>query len=238
MSIELVLFDLDGTLLPMDNDEFTRGYFKLLVKKLAAHGYDPGKLIDSIWSGVAAMVKNDGSCRNEDAFWARFVDIYGPGVLVDKPVFEEFYAVDFSDARVFCGFAEKAAQAVRLARSLGLRTALATNPLFPAVATMARIGWAGLDAGDFELITTYENSSYCKPNPDYYRDCAARLGAGCASCLMVGNDAEEDYSASRAAGMSSFLLTDCLINRKGLDLSSVPHGDFGALMQHLKTLKK
>ena len=127
MSIELVLFDLDGTLLPMDNDEFTRGYFKLLVKKLAAHGYDPGKLIDSIWSGVAAMVKNDGSCRNEDAFWARFVDIYGPGVLDDKPVFEEFYAVDFSDARVFCGFAEKAAQAVRLARSLGLRTALAST---------------------------------------------------------------------------------------------------------------
>jgi len=33
--------DLDGTLLPMDNDEFTRGYFRLLTLKLAPHGYDP-----------------------------------------------------------------------------------------------------------------------------------------------------------------------------------------------------
>ena len=30
--ITTVLFDLDGTLLPMDNDVFTKGYFKFLVK--------------------------------------------------------------------------------------------------------------------------------------------------------------------------------------------------------------
>ena len=35
MSITTVLFDLDGTLLPMDNDVFTKGYFKLLVQQLA-----------------------------------------------------------------------------------------------------------------------------------------------------------------------------------------------------------
>ena len=34
MKITSVLFDLDGTLLPMDNDEFTKGYFKLLAAKL------------------------------------------------------------------------------------------------------------------------------------------------------------------------------------------------------------
>ena len=31
MKLTTVLFDLDGTLLPMDNDEFTKGYFKLLA---------------------------------------------------------------------------------------------------------------------------------------------------------------------------------------------------------------
>ena len=30
------MFDLDGTLLPMDNDEFTRGYFKLLAAQARA----------------------------------------------------------------------------------------------------------------------------------------------------------------------------------------------------------
>ena len=32
MSLEMVMFDLDGTLLPMDMDEFTGGYFKMLAK--------------------------------------------------------------------------------------------------------------------------------------------------------------------------------------------------------------
>ena len=64
-----ILFDLDGTLLPMDNDAFTKGYFKLLAAKLTPHGYEPKQLVDAIWAGTAAMVKNDGSQSNEDAFW-------------------------------------------------------------------------------------------------------------------------------------------------------------------------
>ena len=58
--IKAVLFDLDGTLLPMDQDVFTKGYFKFLIKKAAPYGYEPEKLISSIWQGTAAMVKNTG----------------------------------------------------------------------------------------------------------------------------------------------------------------------------------
>ena len=39
MEIKNVLFDLDGTLLPMDMEEFTNGYFGLLTQKLAPRGY-------------------------------------------------------------------------------------------------------------------------------------------------------------------------------------------------------
>ena len=60
MRITTILFDLDGTLLPMDQDEFVRAYFKLLAKKLAGHGYDPQALLGNIWKGVEAMVKNTG----------------------------------------------------------------------------------------------------------------------------------------------------------------------------------
>ena len=49
MKLTTVLFDLDGTLLPMDQDEFVKTYFGLLAKKLAPHGYDPKKLVDGIW---------------------------------------------------------------------------------------------------------------------------------------------------------------------------------------------
>lgn len=44
MKITTVLFDLDGTLLPMDNDEFTKGYFKLLAKKWFLMGMKPSSL--------------------------------------------------------------------------------------------------------------------------------------------------------------------------------------------------
>ena len=41
--VKAVLFDLDGTLLPMDQDEFTKGYFKLLVGFVRIRGKEPGR---------------------------------------------------------------------------------------------------------------------------------------------------------------------------------------------------
>lgn len=63
MSIKSVLFDLDGTLLPMDQDVFIGTYFKGLAGHLIPRGYDPERLIKVIWQGTEAMIKNDGSCN-------------------------------------------------------------------------------------------------------------------------------------------------------------------------------
>ena len=111
--IKAILFDLDGTLLPMDQDEFTKGYFRLLAAKLAPHGYEPKTLIDTVWAGTAAMVKNTGAQTNEAAFWERFSRTYGAEKTErDKPLFEEFYADDFEQASVFCPPNDKAAETV------------------------------------------------------------------------------------------------------------------------------
>ncbi|MBP3480415.1 MAG: HAD family hydrolase [Clostridia bacterium] len=233
--ITTVLFDLDGTLLPMDNDVFTKGYFKFLVKKLSPHGYDPQQLVDGIWAGTAAMVKNDGACTNEEVFWKKFSSVFGDMCLEDKPVFDEFYKCEFKLARDFCGFNPKAREAVNTAKARGLRTALATNPIFPAVATEIRIGWAGLDVSDFELYTTYENSRFCKPSLSYYREILQKLSCGAEECLMVGNDADEDMIATEL-GMQVFLLTDCLINKSSKDLADCPQGGFDELIKFIKNI--
>ena len=226
--IRTALFDLDGTLLPMDQDQFTKYYFGLLAKKLAPYGYDAEQLISGIWAGTAAMVRNDGSKSNEDAFWAEFARIYGPDALADKELFDAFYADEFTQAQALCGYAPGAADSVYRAKELGFRVALATNPIFPAIATESRIRWAGLEPEDFELYTTYENSRHCKPNPDYYRDILNSMALDPAECLMVGNDATED-TAAELTGMQVFLLTDCLINKENQDLSRWPHGGFEEL---------
>lgn len=231
--MKAVLFDLDGTLLPMDMDEFTSGYFKILAKKMKPYGYDAEQMVKAVWHGTAAMVRNDGSCTNEEAFWRDFVSIYGEERLADRPLFDEFYAVEFQQARQFCGFSPKADEAVQLLKQAGCRVALATNPLFPAIATKSRIAWAGLKAEDFELITTYENINYCKPNPEYYREVLRRMELAPEDCLMVGNDVGEDMVAAKL-GMQVFLLTDHMINKAGEDISAYPHGDFDALLAFLR----
>ena len=232
MDINTILFDLNGTLLPMDQEKFVNVYFKMLAAKLVPYGYEPQQLINAILAGIEAMIKNDGSQLNEDAFWKRFVDIYGDKVLADKPVFEDFYKNEFQDARLFCGFNPKAAETVRSLKDKGYRVVLATNPLFPSIATESRIRWAGLEPSEFDLYTTYENTSYCKPNLDYYRDILKRINCRPEECLMVGNDVGEDMVVE-ALGMQAFLLTDCLINTQKKDITAYPHGSFEQLLSML-----
>ena len=230
--IKAVLFDLDGTLLPMDQDVFTKSYFKLLARKMAPYGYEAQPLIDGIWAGTAAMVKNDCECTNEEAFWRRFSEIFGEQALEHKYLFEEFYAVDFQAAEQFCGKNPDAAKTVYEVKSRGLRTALATNPIFPETATRSRIRWAGLVPEDFEFYTTYETTDCCKPNPHYYLRVAERIGLSPEECLMVGNDADEDMIA-RSVGMKVFLLTDCMINKHDIDIGQYPHGGFPELRRYI-----
>lgn len=230
--MQTILFDLDGTLLPMDQEVFIESYFRRLAAKLAPKGYEPKKLIDGVWAGTAAMVANDGDCTNEEVFWRKFASVVGERAMGDIPLFEEYYAKEFQEVRKDCGFQPKAKELVEKLKKGGYRLVLATNPLFPKIATLSRIRWAGLEPEDFEYITTYENSHYCKPNPKYYEEILERIGCSAADCLMVGNDVEEDMTAE-ALGMKVFLLTDCLINKKEEDISRYPNGGFDRLEQFI-----
>jgi len=234
--ITTILFDLDGTLLPMDMDIFIKAYLGGLARKAAAHGYDAPAIPKQVMAGTYAMMKNDGSRTNEEVFWVTFSTLCGQDAKQDMHIFEDFYRNEFQDIRHVCGCDPRAAGAIREIKTMGFRVALATNPLFPAIATHRRTRWAGLNPEDFALITTYEDSRHAKPNPDYYRDVADALGVAPEECLMVGNDVNEDMVAEKL-GMQVFLLTDCLINKSGADVSRYPHGSFPELMAFIRDLK-
>lgn len=230
--MKTVLFDLDGTLLPMDQEVFIKAYLGGLAKKLAPYGYDPKALVDGIWAGTGAMVKNDGAATNEEVFWNRFSQLLGADVRKDEPIFNAFYENEFQQVSKVCGFDPQSAQVIHFLKERGCRVVLATNPIFPAIATYSRIRWAGLNDDDFELVTTYENARHCKPNPDYYRDILAAIGETAENCIMVGNDVGEDMIA-RKLGMEVFLLTDCIINKHNEDVNNYPHGSFPELLTFL-----
>ena len=48
--------------------------------------------------------------------------------------------------------------------------------------------------------------------------------------VMVGNDATED-TAALEQGIGVYLVTDCLLNPKGRDISDVPQGTFAAFLE-------
>lgn len=237
MKLTTILFDLDGTLLPMPDQElFLKAYMKGLAAKIAPHGYDPKQLIDVVLKGVGAMIQNGGVATNETVFWSVFCGALGEDARRDMPVFDEYYRNEFQQVSKTCGCDPRAAKLIKSLKAKGYRLVLATNPLFPAVATESRIRWAGLNAEDFALVTTYENSTYCKPNLKYYEEIMEKLGLEPAECMMVGNDVGEDMVAGRL-GMKTFLLTDFLINRVGEDIEKYPHGSFEALESYIDSLE-
>jgi|SRR5690554_1033556 len=206
-----VFFDLDGTLLPVDLDELLNKYFDALAKKVqpyVAHEI----FINTLLEATMEMMANDGSMTNEDRFMDAFfqrLDIE-PGQLM--PVLDEFYQKEYPQLGQDIQPASQARQAVEQAAQQA-QVVLATNPLFPRAAVEARLEWAGLADFPFRLITTYENSSYCKPNPHYYAEMLAKIGLRGEDCLMVGNDTKEDLVAAEL-GFDTFLLEDYIIDRE------------------------
>ena len=234
MKYQAILFDLDGTLLPMDYDEFTKGYFMLLTKAAAVHGYTYETLIPAMWKGVSAMVKNDRSKLNRDAFWEVFAEIFGPEVYSHIPTFDAFYGADFHKTKELTAPNPLAIEAVRLAHEKADKVVLATNPLFPEVAIKARLSFIGLELCDFDLVPTYDNFGSCKPNPLYFKEIAEKIGVDPKECLMIGNNTEEDIEASRAVGLSTYLVTDCLIAEG--DIPNTPSGSFADLVDYIKSI--
>lgn len=230
-----ILFDLDGTLLPMEQEVFLKRYMGALSAKLAPFGYEPKALIDGVWKGMEAMVANNGCATNESVFWETFSAVLGEGVRQHEAVFEEFYKNEFVAAKEGTSCAPQAAMVIRTLREKGYELILATNPVFPRVATLARMGWAGISPEDFRDITTYEHYHACKPNPAYFREILEKNGKTPADCLMVGNDTTEDGCAAKA-GIELFYLTDCLINEGETDIAQYRHGDFDTLLRFAQSL--
>ena len=229
--ITTILFDLDGTLLPMDQEEFTNAYFALLAEKAAPYGYEAKPLVAAVWQGTKAMVKNDGRAKNCDRFWETFAGALGENVLKLRPVFDKFYENEFHGAKTATGENPLAKRAVEGLKAKGYDVILATNPIFPAVGVRTRLSWVGLAPEDFTEITAYERYSSCKPNPEYFGEILRNTGKRPEECLMVGNDVEEDLAAAQK-GIDVYLVTDCLINPKERDLSQAERGTFADFMTY------
>ena len=236
MKYKAILFDLDGTLLPMDFDTFTKGYFGELTKALAPIGIAPEAVVPAVWGGTKEMVKNDGTKTNCEVFWNAFSKLTGLEYGAFKEKSDSFYTNEFNNARVCTGENPLAPVAVKAARAKAEKVVLATNPLFPMDGQKTRLSWIGVDPEEFDLITAYEYECYSKPNPKYYLEICKKIGVEPSECLMIGNDVGEDALAATAAGIDAYIVTDCLIPAKDGTVWNGKSGTFAEMIEMLNNL--
>lgn len=232
--IKAIFFDLDGTLLPMEQSYFISQYFNKLAGFGATLGIDPEKLIDGTIAGTGAMIHNDGSKTNREAFWDAYFDFVGEKRADLEELLDAFYLDGFKELREHTFENPMALKMIEVARGNGRKVVLATNPVFPMQAQLERISWLGLKAEDFDLITSYDNSRYCKPNPEYYREICAKIGVEPENCLMFGNDESDDMKGASAAGMECYLITDHRIMSENF----MWMGERGSFDQALKMMER
>lgn len=229
-----VLFDLDGTLLPMDVEEFVSRYIGGIVQTMDKNGRN-GKLIaKAVFEGVGAMVKNDGTLTNEEVFWNVFKEKTGISKEDIHDEFLAFYQTKFDEVDTGVKSYDMI-EAVKILKEKGYHLYLTTNPLFPRIATEKRIKWAGLDINDFELVTTYEDTHFCKPNIKYYQEVIDHYHLDVNECLMVGNDVRED-GIIETIGVPVYLVDDYLINKDNLDVNTKYKGSSKDFLEFVKSL--
>lgn len=235
--LNTILFDLDGTLLPIDSKAFERIYFGGLSSRFTDM-YPPEAFIKLIWDATIAMVKDTTHRTNEVVFMEALGSVVQDKLTEMQSRFKLFYQTDFDLLKAAVIENAEVKEAVRLLKEKGYTLVIATNPMFPKIAIEKRISWTGLDRKDFSYVTSFEDNHYCKPQIQFFEEILKDIQKDASECLMVGNDAQEDMAA-KYAGIKTYLITTHLIHRQDKAVQADHQGtyaEFLLFVQDLPTL--
>lgn len=234
MARKAMLFDLDGTLLPTDIDEFIKIYLKEVGKFVGPH-FPAEEVLRHLLHGTKAMIENyEAEKTNAQVFEEAFLAVSGWEKERIWPLFDRFYEEVFPRLSVHVQPSLLARKILQEAVDQGYDLVIATNPLFPAQAIRERMRWAGVDDFSYRWVTVYEEAHFCKPHLTYYREICDRLDLPPENCLMIGNDMQEDMVAGQL-GMRTYWVTDFAIDRGD---PIYPVSAQGTLKELLAALKK
>lgn len=221
--MEAILFDLDGTLLPMDTKVFEKLYFSSLGDYFMDL-IEKEKLIEYVWISTKKMLTNDGNKINRVAFEDEFRK-YVNNLDEYMVRFNNYYETSFEVVKSSTRSEPLVKDIVNILKLKGYKLVLATNPLFPLNAVEKRIKWAGLSIDDFIHITHFDVSTSCKPRLSYYMEILKEINIPANNCYMIGNDTKEDMVASEL-GMKTFLVTPNLIQTSEQEKCWNHEGDY------------
>ena len=204
--LKAVFFDLDGTLLPFNENEFLKTYIGLLSKFIQQFGYDKDLFVKTLFEGLQDMYQNNGKKSNDDVFWDAFARNFGEKELVHRPKFDIFYETEFLKVKSICQENKYAREIIDFCKNNHLITVLATNPIIPGRGTIHRMGFVGLKEEDFQYITLMESFGYAKPNPQYFIELLNKFNLKPDEVLMFGNNELEDAACAESVGIKTYLI--------------------------------
>lgn len=214
MTITLLL-DLDGTLLGNDMDRFAQVYMQALANHMVTSGMieesQQKDFAKVLWAATQKMIENNyPGVTLKETFDASFYPVLGIDQEKAKAIIDQFYAQIFPTLKHVTEYRPEAVALIKEAIKRGYRLAIATNPLFPRVATLHRLAWAGLPVDDnpFEIVSTYEDFHFAKPNPAYFAELLARMNWPEGPVVMVGNDPNNDMAGAKSLGLPTFQIIE------------------------------
>jgi len=206
--VRVVLLDLDDTLLENDMERFLAPYFMALGQKTARF-VAPEEFVRMVLASTRVMMNNhDPTITNKQAFDADFFPRLGRPESEVRPVIDSFYEEDFPTLKRYTRLRPQARPLVQTLFDRGCDVVIATNPLFPRRAIEHRLGWAGVLDFPFRLVTSYENSHFCKPNPRYYQEILDTVNCRPQEALMVGDDFGNDIEPASRLGLHTYWIVN------------------------------
>ncbi len=203
--LKAVAFDMDDTLLSINLSAF-----------IAVMAFDESRLLADIarrnplsafaaYTGAVLELNGnaveDGDASTNRERFERSIE-RRLGVPLSDPVVAdvfEYYEREVmpgkNDAVIAARPKRGARAAIDAVLSRGLKIALLTNPCFSQACIECRMGWGGLSDVPFERVSTWDNSTRCKPSTTYYLEHLDAMGLEPQEVLMVGNDSRRDFPA-------------------------------------------
>ncbi len=199
MQLELVIFDMDGTIV-LDEGIYKLAFLKVLDNKLHKK-IDNLELIGGIgvkkeWEILSEKFKIKNKNLDELVLLTEEEYLKHIDKIKDSPGFEEF---------------------VEELKDRGIPIALATSSSWKITdAILNKLGWENL----FDAITTIEEVTVPKPDPEIFLLSANKIGVEPDMCMGI-EDSEAGIEAAKAAGMQAVGITNGDINKelKGADLA-------------------
>lgn len=204
--LSAVLLDLDNTMVIFDEPAFYRRYFERLSPRFADIWPSP-EFARRVITAIGSLGRNKGRMSNLEFFLSQMTrDLDGAKDEIWER-FLDFYQTEYDQIEKRATGPEGLHETLAALESFGLPLVVATNPVFPMLAQEKRLSWVGLSPGQFERVTHIENTSFVKPQAEYYNEVCRTIGHRPEDCLMVGNDRVNDMAAANT-GMRTYLTTE------------------------------